>query len=804
LIWPDIRLRGVYPNKRNPMLHNYLKIALRSFWKNRTYSFINITGLAVGITASVLILLYVSHEYSYDQFHKNGDRLYRILGKMKWGETEMLTNGLSSQFGPRLKESSDEVVNYTRTRTRGKVVIQSDADHRFFEEQFVFADSSFFSLFSFDMVKGQRSSLSRPNTVMITEDIAKKYFGDRDPIGKVLTYEKVNLFEVVGIIKKAPSNSSLQFDFVASFSSLGSIATEKRSYEDNGVSMGSYFTYLQVKSEKSRSVIEATIPKIVTKPGDDKFVLEPFTGIHFHNVTTNASSTQNIKIFLFIALLILTLALVNYINLTTARGTLRAKEVGIRKTIGAKRSALSTQFYFESALMTLIAFGLALVLIESLTPVFLQVLQQDIDQTFLRSPLFIGVITGLLLLCILLSGGYPALVLSQFKPVEVLKGKFSTNHQGTWLRKSFILFQFATSIALIICSLVVQDQLVFMQNKNLGLNKEHVLVVAFDQDLKKNFNVLKEEIKAQAGVTSVATSAHAMYSDRGTNGFFTQTPTTHEEVMVNVLNVDEDFFSTLGIEWVKKNDSIKTGDYVINEAALEKLKITQADLGAKLTLGNQSASINGIVKDFNYSSLHEKINGIVISVERDTSSSLSYNGGSLYIRLNPKTSVSESIAGIRKIYNHYSSSAPFQYYFLDDAFNKLYQSEDRLLTIVQAFTAIAIFIACLGLFGLITFSTERKMKEIGIRKVLGASVSSILTLISREFIVLLLISLTIAAPAAWWAMHSWLQKFSYHIEIPLLFIAVAGIVTLIFTLVTISFQSIRAAIANPVDSLKNE
>ncbi|PZR37739.1 MAG: hypothetical protein DI538_11640 [Azospira oryzae] len=786
-----------------PMISNYFKIALRSLWKNRTYSFINITGLAIGIAASVLILLYVSHEYSYDQFHKNGDQIYRLLAKLKWGETQIQTNALSVQFGPKLKEGSADVINYTRTFSSKRVIIQSDNDHRFFEDQFLFADSSFFSLFSFDITKGNAAALAKPGTVMITEEISKKYFGSQNPVGQILIYDKIHSFEVVGIVRKAPSNSSLHYDFIASFPSLALVEGPHGSYNDtNSMGLGSYITYVQIKSKEGAVRVEQVIPKLLSeKSADDRYILEPFTAIHS---STNANA-QNINVFLFIALLILVLALVNYVNLTTARGTLRAKEVGIRKTIGAKRGALSIQFYFESALLTLIAFGLAMILIQTFTPLFLQTLQQDIDSSFLRHPLFISIVFLLLVTCIALSGGYPALVLSQFKPVEVLKGKFSANTKGTWIRKGFILFQFTASIALIICSMVVREQLTFMQTKSIGLNKEHVLVVAFDQEMKKNFNSLKEEIKRQSDVTSVAVSSHALYSTNGTNAYFTKTPTTNEEVMIATLSVDENFFHTLGMEWVsKETDSIKVGDFIINETALEKLKIKESDLGVQLEMGNQISHITGIIKDFNYSSLQNPINGMVITIEQDTASNLGSNGGSLYIRLDPKSSIHESVANIKNIYNKFSSSSPFHYYFLDDAFNRLYMSEDRLLLIVQTFTGIAIFIACLGLLGLITFSTERKMKEISIRKVLGASVSSILVLISREFIVLIAISLTIAAPIAWWVMNNWLQKFTYHINIPLLFIGIAGLMTLIFALITISFQSIRASIANPVDSLKNE
>ncbi len=784
------------------MFSNYFKIALRSLWKNRTYSFINIIGLAIGIAASVLILLFVSHEYSYDQFHENAKQIYRVSTKMKYGDNEVNINSLPATFGPRLKENSADVINYVRTRMSDKVVIESDANHRFFEQKFLFADTSLFRVFSFDLIRGDRSLLAKPNTVAITDAVARKYFGDIDPIGKVITYDKNYLFEVVAILAEAPSNSSIQFDFITPFSSLLSIPEQKQTHDAGA---GAYITYLQVRSAIALPAIERSVLKISKLDVGEKILLTPFTETHLGSQFGDAANAQSVKVFLLVAILILVLALVNYINLTTARGLLRAKEVGIRKTIGARRSALTVQFYFESALMTCIAFVIALVLIEVTIPVFLNTIQQDIDKNFLTSPLFVSLTSALLIISILLSGGYPAIILSRFKPADVLKGKMSASGQSSWLRKGFIVFQFTTSIALIICSLVVQHQLEHMRNTNVGLDKSQVLVLNIDGDITKNYATLKEEIRKLAGVQHVGASSISLYSTNGTNAYFTNTPTTHEEVFINVLSIDEQFLSTLDIEWIRKEkDSISAGDLIINEAALEKLKMTPHDLGKSLALGNKKSPMQGMVKDFNYTSLKENINGLVMIIQHDTASSLVSYGGALYIRLNDKADSRQSIASIKAIYERYQSNTPFQFHFLDDAFDQLYKGEERLFNIFQAFTGIAVFIACLGLFGLITFSSERRSKEIGIRKILGASVKSIVTLLSLEFVVLIAISLAIAAPVAWMTMNKWLQGFSYRIEIPLLFVGIAGAAAVIIALVTISFQAIKAAIANPVDSLKNE
>jgi putative ABC transport system permease protein len=781
------------------MLRNYFKIAIRSLIKNKTYSFINIVGLSVGIAVSLIIFLYVVHEFSYDKFHTKADKIYRLKCKINYGGQEINTTAMSSQFGPILKDNNPDVENYVRVRSPGRVLIQSDENHINYEEAVAFSDTSFFSTFSFPVLRGDYRLLARPSTAIITKKMALKYFGSTDVLGKKLLYNKNYLLEIVGVAKDFPSNSTFQFDFIVSFSTLGIITEEKSGYNWANASLGSIPTYIVVNNERSVSKIVASIPQFAKTSVDEKYSLEKFAGTHLGNNLGDSSNITYLYLFMAVAIIILLLALINYMNLTTARATLRAKEVGVRKVIGARQNNLAYQFYFESTFMTLLAFGLAWVWLEMLLPVFLNILQIQIDGLFLTSTWFISVAVGLLLSCVLLAGSYPAMVLSRFVPAEVLKGKASRISGGSvWIRKGFTVVQFTASIALILVTLGIQHQLDFLRNQKIGLNKEQVMVINLDKESATQFVAMKNDLRNLSGVQQVAAASIPLFVT-GHNAMFAKTPTTNEDVFIGDLTVDENFISTLGIEWLEKPDTLTKGGYIINESALATLKISKEDIGVKLS----GLPINGIVKDFNYQSLRQKIEGMVLSIQPDSSKGFSY-GVSLYVRLDPKSNLSDKIASVLAIHKKYQGNRPFEYYFLDEAFDKLYKSEDRLSQIFNAFTVIAIVIACMGLFGLITFTAEVRNKEIGIRKVLGASVRNIFGLLSKEFFVLVLIGVAIAIPASWWYLQNWLEQFSYKTEIPWWFAVLAACSALVISFLTICTQAIKAAMGNPVESLRSE
>jgi len=782
------------------MFASYLTIAFRALWKNRLYSFINLSGLSLGITVSVLILLYVVHELSYDRFHSQESRIFKMHATIQWGEQTINTGSMSAAFGPMLAANSSHVINYVRMREPGRVVVHSDMQHKFFEDRFIFADSSFFSMFSFQMLEGSARSLGEPKKVLITPAIQEKYFGQASALGKYLTYQNGTEMEVVGIVAPPPSNSSLKFDFIASFTTLGLLPdpNESKQYENDRASLGSYPTYLLLRDAASARDLETSIPQIAQSSADETYALHPLRG--------EPSNPGYLKIFGSVAALVLLLALVNYMNLTTARATTRAKEVGIRKVIGARRTALSAQFYLESALLTILSFCIAYALVSWTLPVFQQMIGQPIDDTFLTSGLFLSLIAALLVFCVFLSGSYPALILSGFSPAAVLKGKASaTSVQGGMVRKGLIVLQFTVSVALIICSLVVHRQLTFMRNEKIGMNKDQVLVVNLE-GLGASYLQFRNEVATLPEVKGITQASVSLFKDGGMAGFFTQTPKTKEDVFINLMTVDANFFQTLGIEWLaRSSDTLRAGNFVINEAALKKLKIEEEDIHQPMTLFGDSTTIAGVVKNFNYASLKEKINGVILSIgDYGTVAQTLGDKGSIYIRLGTENNLYERVNQIRQLYEKHRSTAPFEYYFLDDAFQHQYASEARLAAIFQTFTVLAMIIACLGLFGLVTFTTERKTKEIGIRKVLGASVSSLLRLISREFLGATMISLLLAAPLAWWVMDRWLRDFPYRISQPWIVFVMAGGSMLLLSLLVIALQTARAASANPVESLRNE
>ncbi|GHM98906.1 ABC transporter permease [Cytophagales bacterium WSM2-2] len=781
------------------MFSNYLKIAIRSLDKNPLYSSINILGLSIGISASLLILLFVSHEFTYDRFHAKADRIYQVTAKSNYGGQEINSMGMSAQLGATVLQNDARVENQVRIKNY-ETIIKVDGKDPQMEKAFIFADASFFEIFSFPVIKGNVSAFSTTNKIIISERASKKYFGEADPIGKILTCNKNIPFEVVGVAKNPPSNSSFQFDFAASFNTLGTIESEKDQFNDTHVRLGSYRAYLLLKNSSDKASVESTIMKVAHASADEKYILNPFIEKHL----TSEGSVTYLYGFSIIAGIILLLALINYMSLTTARATLRAREVGIRKVIGAGRKNLSAQFFLESTLMTVVAFILAVVWIELLLPTFLQALDLTIDLSFIKSQTFLIIVVALFFFCVFASGSYPALVLSRFKPVETLKGKLSSSGQGSWLRKSFTTFQFAASIGLILCSIIIVKQMDFLKNRKLGLTREMVMVATLDYDAANNFRALKNELRNQSGVMKVSSASFALFNG-GTSGYFTQSPVTKEDIFISTIDIDEQFFSTLDVEWSEQphKDQL-TGKLIVNESGLTKLKMTPADLGKTLRLGSFMSEITGIVKDFNFESLRFGVNGMVMSVHADTSNIIAQRGGAMYIRFSDETQLAKMVPAVQAIFKKYQGGHPFEYYFLDDAFDKLFKSEDRLSKVFNVFTSIAIFIACLGLLGLVTFTGEVRTKEIGIRKILGASVRSIMLLLTKDYFILIAIGMFIATPIAWWYMQSWLNGFTNKIEIAWWYVPLSAVLALGIAFVTTCYQALRCATRNPVDSLKSE
>jgi putative ABC transport system permease protein len=796
------------------MLRNYIKIAFRNLLKNKIFSIINIAGLAIGMAVCMLILLYVSHELSYDKFHQKGKNIFNTMVKMKFGSNEVNFNLVSKNFGNAVKQANPEVEDFARVGSSFQdVVIKSDENHKFFERKFFFSEPSLFNLFSINIIQGDsKTALSEPNTVVINEAIAQKYFGGVDPIGKTITYNKKDILKITGVFKKLPTNSTLDFDFISSLPTFDAMMKRDRGqmYEsDDLVGTGSYQTYFLLNKPESVARVEKLIPKVLTKDekngltSHSKYVLLPFIDSHLGNNWGDSSNTKYVSIFLIIAGIVLFLALINYMSLTTARSTIRLKEVGVRKVLGANRKHLATQFYGESIIMSLISFVLALLLFQALKQPFYNLLSLNIDDSFIISPLFLTILLGLFIFTALVAGSYPALLLSKYSPIEVLKGKFASGNQGVNLRRVFIVFQFMASVVMIICSMVVQKQLKYLQTKKIGMNKEQVLVLPLSNEARKHTIALKHDLKQDGGIQQIGASSLSMFSG-GWNMYFTKTPTTNEDVSINNMEVDEDFLKILQLDWKIKPanpEQLALGKdkVVINETAVEKLKIVEKPIGQNIDLAGERREIVGVLKDFNFTTLQQKIDGMMLMVVKDTTQLRT-----LYLKIDPKADLQQRLASVEKVYKKYEADVPFDYYFLDDAFNKQYRSEQRMGSLFAGFTGVAILIACMGLFGLITFTAEQKIKEIGIRKVLGASISNIVGLLSKDFIRLVLIANGIAFPIAYYFMNDWLQGFAYKTDIGASIFVVAGVLAIGIALLTVLYQAIRAALMNPVKSLKSE
>ncbi len=794
------------------MLQNYLKIAFRNLIRNKVYSFINIVGLAVGMAVAMLIFLFVSHEVSYDKFHVNGDRIYQVSSLVKYGEQEVNFTAMSAKLAPIVKNNNLEVIDFVRVKGGGDAVFfnPKNPTQKFKEDNFDFVDASFFSVFSFQLKNGNiKNALKEPFSLVISEKSAKKYFGNENPIGKVLVCNSKDNYTITGILKDIPSNSSMNFDFLSSISTYPLLGKSQKEIWEKA---GSCETYLLLNSENSTKKVVASIKASGKKTGafDEKatYSLIQYSFQHLGGGFSNNQNARYAYIFSGIALLILFLALFNYMSLTTARATTRAKEVGIRKVVGADRNGLVKQFYVESILVCSIAFGLAFILIELALQPFYDLLEVQIDSSFLTNPLFLFAVIGLFIFSAFISGSYPALLLSRFIPIEVIKGKFTSGQGGSAVRKWITVFQFTVSVVLIICVIITQKQINYMKNKDLGFTKDQVLAIDIDSSMAKNYLSLKNDIRQLTGVKAITSVTTPFF--KGYNAWFVKSQKSKKDVMLYSMVADENFFKTVDLRWIKTPIDMKnlTKKLFINEEAVKQLELSKNKdiIGQSVAIWQDKYEIGGVLKDFNFAGLKEKIGPLNISIYKEGSTAWIMPSGypTIYVRLDPKSEISEKVSTIKYLYEKYHSANPFAYYFLDESFNKTFSTEMRLSKMFSLFTGFAIFIACMGLFGLVAFAAETRTKEIGIRKVLGASVSNIVSLLSKDFVKLILVSFVIAFPVAWWAMNKWLEAFAYRIDIEWNIFAMAGVFTLLIALLTVSYQAIKAAVANPVKSLRTE
>ena len=816
------------------MIKHYLKVSFRNLWKYKSFSAINILGLAIGMAACLLILQYVSFKLSFDQFHKNAKNIYRVVND-RYQQGKLIQHGTITYSGvsKAMNDDYEEVAQHARIAPGGEVIFTYN-DKKIAEDQVIYADSNFLALFDFPLIAGdKRSVLKEPNAMIISESLVEKIFDYKGDdyyqfIGKALKYGTDSaLYKVEGIFKNVPENSHLQFRILVSYKTL--INAWKES--DYDFTQSDFWHYVRLKPGTDYKVFNAQLGAFSQKHfqgnkisgSDETFYLQPLSKAHLYSdfeyeIGTTGSATV-VWALLVIALFIVTIAWVNYINLATARSVERAREVGIRKVVGCERRQLIFQFLSESAIVNLMSMVLAIILVLLLQQAFNKLLNYQLSLSYLLTKglngysILIGLIS-IIIAGIFVSGLYPAFVLSSFKPIAVLKGKFSSSQKGIFFRKALVIGQFTVTIALIIGSLVVMKQIKYMNHKELGFNMDQVLIVKpptltnWDSTFISRTNSFKEELKQLAHVKAAATSWSVPGGDIGRSFNVRQADSaTTNRFTVRRTAVDYDFLNVYGIKLIAGRNftqadhdprGSKLHNMLINRSAAKLLGFSSPAnaIGKTILSGDRKWDVIGVVDDYHQKSLRYPLEPIIFMPFYSTNSQIS-------VKLTPGD-LPGTIQQIKRKYEAFFPGNLFDYNFLDETFNRQYENELLFKKAFGIFAGLAIFVACLGLLGLTMFATIQRTKEIGVRKVLGASVSNIVVLLSKNFIKLILLSTIVAFPLAWWAMHLWLEDFAYRVNIGWWIFILAGASALLIALTTISFQAIKAAIANPVKSLRTE
>ena len=798
------------------MIKNYIKIAFRNFWRNKLTSFINLVGLSLGLAACILITMYVSHEKSYDSFHKDSKRIFTVVGKFKIGDDDIRMTRLSPVVASQLKEndpSVEDAFRYYEHNQSVSIKTSASSSEVFSENNLAAADANLFSFFSFDLIRGNPTEvLKTPFSVVLTNKAAEKYFAKADPIGKqlIIQQDSTYSFTVTGVMKDFPTNSSIQSDMIVSMSSLSSMKETQPLLASERFQGGSFATYVKLNDLTKVTAVANTavqLDKLSNEESTTTYALDVFTDTHAQ--TANTGRFDYLKVFPIVALLILILALTNYISLTTARAGTRAKEVGVRKISGANRKSLAIQFYIESGIFVSISFLLGIAISSIFKDRFLELLNIEIGNAFFYNRSFITALIGLFVFAVFVSGVYPAIVLSSLNPVKNFKNKLAKNTGSVSVRKVFTTFQFTIAVLLIVCGIVMSTQLEYMRTKDTGLQRSNVMMIPVETSITTNANTLRNKVGNLSEVAQTTVAMNKMYG--GYNIYFASKENSDENYSVSTFNVDEHFIETLGVSWYLEPEErtafSENKKVIINQKTIDELGLKQDPRGEQMSFGSQFFEIAGVVKDFNYTSLEVPIKPLAFFVSSEASANKDMMGTfstCLYVKFHDEVALSGLLDKIENIYSSLDETTPFTYQFMDDAFDTLYKAEERLSSIFYIFMVLALVIASLGLLGLITFASEQRVKEIGIRKVLGASISEIVILLSTDFIKLVVLAIIIAVPLAWYFADSWLNYFAFRVDMPWWSFVIAGLIAISIALTTVSFQAIKAAIANPVNSLRSE
>ena len=788
------------------MFKNYFKTAWRNLLKNKFYSFINISGLTIGLTIGLLILLWVQDEFSYDSFHKNAPNIIKLENMVGTGVNRQLWPVTTAPIGMMAKKEIPGVKDYVRVTYNYMYGLFKYNGKLFNEQNTFFTDPSFFSVFDFNLIKGDANNpFPDDNSVVITKSIAEKYFGNENPIGKVITAGDSISFKVSGLIKDFPKNSSIHADM---FFPMSLNAKERYASNTDGKNINNdfaqfdYDTYILLQPGFSFNDFAKKLRDLhlSVKPDDTDigYVWLPLEKIHLYHADGSDGGLSTVRMFMIIAILILIIACINYVNLSTARSMLRAKEVSLRKIVGAERWQLFIQFIVETALLFTLAIIISLTLVYALMPLFNQLSGKEL--TFNFADYHLWEVIGLTVVgTLVISSIYPALLLSSFEPIKALKGKIARGISNVLFRRILVVIQFSFSIILIAGTIIIGKQLQYIRSKQLGYDKENVLTMRM-VNMAAHPDAIKADMLKQPGVTGVTWASMDVINYGGQTGDNSWDGKENgETMMISPMNVQKDFISFFKMQLVAGNNFSGTPSdsmhFILNETAVKAARITNP-IGKKFRLRKTEGTIIGVVKDFHFLSMRHKIMPAIFYCQQNTY-------GNIYIKTTGKD-LPKVIAAAHAEWNKYNADFPFAYNFLDDDFKHLYESEQRTSLLYNVFAAIAIFISCLGLFGLAAYTAQVRTKEIGVRKVLGASVSGIIQLLAKDFIKLVVVAIFIATPVAWYVMNKWLQDFAYKINIGWTVFVIAGLLAVLIALITISFQSIKAAIANPVRNLRTE
>ena len=800
------------------MILTYFKIAFRRLQRSRLYTLINLVGLTVGIASCLLIGLFIINELSYDRFNANAGRIVRMTMQFgEGGKEKFATTG--TKAGPQLQRTFPQVKSFVRV-VGGSTVVKYGGQ-MYVEKGFLYADSTFFQMFSFPLLKGDpKTVLDAPNKLVITQSTARKYFGYNDPIGKAISvawYGPPKIFQITGVAADAPENSQIKFDFVGSFTSIGASKHEEWW-------TANYITYLLLKNKDQLPDFQRQLNTYMlgVSKGELKLAansplqynLEPFLSVHLHSPFDGlepAGSATTVYILGIIAFLILVIACINYTNLATVQSSAKSTEIGIRKVLGAQKSQLFGQFIGESFLLTLIALVFAVLIAVICLPYFNHLFNQRLAFSNWLQPLPIA---ALLLLCVLIafaSGSYPAFILSNVRLVNILKSGAKLTSSGGSFRKILIIFQFAVSVFLIIATTIVIRQLTYIRHKDLGYDKDHVIVISMDDRAHQQYESLKSEISRIPGVTGV-TSANAMPTSVGWgDGISADDGHGKKELNITCLPSDVGLIKTLDMKLIAgsdfNDDEFKLMDtanngrnfkysFILNETAAKDLGWTPEQAIGKTVIKRAQGTVVGVIKDFHFASLHQPIGPMMLFLDTTFANYMLVKTTGQNIPL--------TLQNMQKLWKDRVPDMPFSYRFLDDNYNSMYESEQKTAAMFGTFSTLAILLACMGLFALSAFATVQRTKEIGIRKVLGASVSGIVGLIAKDFLALTFVAVLIASPVAWYFMNRWLQDFAYRVNVDAWVFIAAGASAVLIAFLTVSFQAIKAAMANPVKSLRSE